>query len=144
MGLTFSKGGPTFSRGGGEVQMLISIETYITCDFPWGVRTPYPPSGSAHVTLGFNSAPDLDPNCLHVWIQREGIGVRTPPPPWKMTSSMGFYTKISIWTPPPPPPLENVGTPPPPPMENIGPQALKPPTPPCKNSWICAWFDTLK
>ena len=29
-----SKGGPTFSRGG--VQMLISIETYRTCDFPGG------------------------------------------------------------------------------------------------------------
>ena len=28
------QGGPTFSRGGGGVQMLISIETHITCDFP--------------------------------------------------------------------------------------------------------------
>ena len=47
-----SRGGPTFSRGGGGsnffqgwgVQMLISIETYRACDFPgeW-VRTPYPP-----------------------------------------------------------------------------------------------------
>ena len=34
-------GGPTFSRG---VQLLISIETHITCDFPGGgVRTPIPP-----------------------------------------------------------------------------------------------------
>ena len=33
-------GGPTCSRGG--VQMLISIETDITCDFPKRVRTPYP------------------------------------------------------------------------------------------------------
>ena len=40
-----SRGGPTFSRGGGGVQMLISIETHMTCDFPGGVRTPYPPSG---------------------------------------------------------------------------------------------------
>ena len=33
------------------VQMQISIETHITCDFfRGGVRTPYPPSGSAHVT----------------------------------------------------------------------------------------------
>ena len=36
-----SRGGPTFSRGGGGgggggVQMLISIETYRTCDFPGG------------------------------------------------------------------------------------------------------------
>ena len=34
--------------------MLISIETHITCDFRGGVRTPYPPSGSAHVAL-FNA-----------------------------------------------------------------------------------------
>ena len=26
--------------GGGEVQLLISIETHITCDFPWGVPIP--------------------------------------------------------------------------------------------------------
>ena len=43
-----SRVGPTFSRGGvqlfpgGGVQILISIETHITCDFPRGVRTPYP------------------------------------------------------------------------------------------------------
>ena len=48
-------GGPTFFRGGGPtfpgggVQMLISIKTHITCDFPEGVLTPCPPSGSAHV-----------------------------------------------------------------------------------------------
>ena len=54
---TFSRGGPTFSRGG--VQLLISIETHftITCDFPGGggVWTPYPlsiPSGSAHGKCG--------------------------------------------------------------------------------------------
>ena len=45
-----SRGGPIFSRGsnffqGGGVQVLISIETHITCDFPGGggVRIPYPP-----------------------------------------------------------------------------------------------------
>ena len=43
---TFSRGGPTFSRGG--VQLLISTETHftITCDFPGGggsgPPTPYP------------------------------------------------------------------------------------------------------
>ena len=37
--------GPTFSRGGG-VQMLISIETHITFDFPGG--GPDHPSVSAH------------------------------------------------------------------------------------------------
>ena len=46
-----SRGGPTFSRvgvqlfpegGGGGVQMLISIETHITCDFPEGGGGPDP------------------------------------------------------------------------------------------------------
>ena len=34
----FPEGGGVqlFSRGGGGVQMLISIETHITCDFPGG------------------------------------------------------------------------------------------------------------
>ena len=34
-------GGQTFSREG--VQMLISIEIHITCDFPGGSRPPIPP-----------------------------------------------------------------------------------------------------
>ena len=59
-GPAFSKRGYNFFRcvcvcvcggggGGGGVQMLISIENHIICDFPGGggVRTPYPPSGSA-------------------------------------------------------------------------------------------------
>ena len=38
-----------FSRGGGVVQMLISIETHIrTCYFPGGCPDPISPSGSAH------------------------------------------------------------------------------------------------
>ena len=43
------RGGPTFSRGvqlfpgGGEGQMVISIETHITCDFPGGGSGPPPP-----------------------------------------------------------------------------------------------------
>ena len=39
----------TFSRGGGGVQMLISLETHVrTCYFPgWMSRSPIP-SGSAH------------------------------------------------------------------------------------------------
>ena len=45
------RGVPIFSRGGGVqlvpgggggVQMLLSIETDITCDLPKRVRTPYP------------------------------------------------------------------------------------------------------
>ena len=53
-----SRGGPLFSRGGGVSnffqgggvsKMLISLETHVrTCYFPGGVRTPYPPSESAH------------------------------------------------------------------------------------------------
>ena len=42
--------GFNFSRGGGSrVQVLISIETHITCDFPGGRSgPPITPSGSAH------------------------------------------------------------------------------------------------
>ena len=45
-----SRGGPTFSRG---VQMLVSKETHITCNFPGGSGPlspppPPPPSGSTH------------------------------------------------------------------------------------------------
>ena len=44
-----SKGGSNFFHWGPNAN---SIEIHITCDFPWGgggggVRTPYPPSGSA-------------------------------------------------------------------------------------------------
>ena len=42
---------------GGGVQMLISLETHVrTCYFPrvGGVRTPYSPSGSAHVQCHHN------------------------------------------------------------------------------------------
>ena len=38
----------TFLVGRGGVKMLISIETHITCDLSGGIRSPYPPSGSAH------------------------------------------------------------------------------------------------
>ena len=45
-------GSNVFQGGGGGVQVLISIETHITCDFTGeGVRNPYPPSGSAHDCL---------------------------------------------------------------------------------------------
>ena len=37
-------GGSNFFKGGGGFQVVISIETHITCDFPGeGVRNPYPP-----------------------------------------------------------------------------------------------------
>ena len=43
----FSGGG---GGGGSRVQVLISIETHITCDFPGGGGSgpPITPSGSAH------------------------------------------------------------------------------------------------
>ena len=43
VGPTFSGGGggSNFSEGGG-VQLLISMETHITCDFPGRVWTPFP------------------------------------------------------------------------------------------------------
>ena len=45
---TFSRGGgPTFSRGG--IQMLISIETHITCDFPGGGSGPPVPLLDPHM-----------------------------------------------------------------------------------------------
>ena len=49
-------GCPTFSRGGGVVQMLISIETHIhTCYFPGGgCPDPLSPSGSAHGQCHYN------------------------------------------------------------------------------------------
>ena len=53
---TYSRGAPTISGGGGGggggwggggggggVQLLISIETHITCDFPGGSGSPIPP-----------------------------------------------------------------------------------------------------
>ena len=48
-GVQHFSGGSNFFQGGGGVQMLISIETHITCDFAGGgVWTPVPSSGSAH------------------------------------------------------------------------------------------------
>ena len=47
-------GGTTLFRG--VVQMLISLETHITCDFSGGGGwTPYPPSGSTHGKIGKGS-----------------------------------------------------------------------------------------
>ena len=50
---TFSRGGPTFSRGGGPIETHITI----TCDFPGGggggCLDPLSPSGSAHGHCGF-------------------------------------------------------------------------------------------
>ena len=44
-------GGVQLFPGGGGVHCLLPIETHITCDFPGGVRTPCPLSGSA---VGFD------------------------------------------------------------------------------------------
>ena len=43
-GVQHFQGGPTFFQwGGGGVQMLISIKTHKTCDFPEGSGPPVPP-----------------------------------------------------------------------------------------------------
>ena len=42
VGVQHFQGGPTFSRGWEGVQMLISIETNIICDFPGGSGPPIP------------------------------------------------------------------------------------------------------
>ena len=42
-GSNIFKGGSNFFPGG--VEMLISIETHITCEFPGGSRTPITPLG---------------------------------------------------------------------------------------------------
>ena len=71
-----SRGGPTFSRGGGGgVQLfpgggsncLFPIETHITCDFPGGSRPPVPP---------------LDPHLIPP----------PPPPPPKNHKNIGFLS----------------------------------------------------
>ena len=46
----FQGGGVQLFTGGGGSNCFFPIETHITCDFPGGVRTPVPPSGSALVT----------------------------------------------------------------------------------------------
>ena len=55
-------GGATFAREvqlfPGGVQMLISIETHITCDFSRGVRTPIPPL-NPHMQLEIHSPGNL-------------------------------------------------------------------------------------
>ena len=55
-GPAFSKRGSNFFRGG--VQMLISIENHITCDFPGGSGHPIPPldphKGSPDATVMVN------------------------------------------------------------------------------------------
>ena len=43
----FQGGGVQLFPGGGGSNSLFPIETHITCDFPGGVRTTVPPSGSA-------------------------------------------------------------------------------------------------
>ena len=57
-GPIFSRGGPAFSRG---VQMLISIETHKTCDFPGGSRPPIPSLTPCMIyKLVFAPTEDLD------------------------------------------------------------------------------------
>ena len=70
-GSNIFQGGPTFSRGG--VLIIIFKETHITCFFRGGVRTPPPPSGSAHAKLQFRSV------LSHVILERRPSPVRVSP-----------------------------------------------------------------
>ena len=71
-----SRGGPTFSRGGGGggggVQMLISIETHIPCDFPGESETPIPPL-DPHMTLNIFS--ETEYNLEHDNFQRKTVNI---------------------------------------------------------------------
>ena len=88
------RGGPTFSRegggnffhGGGGVQLVISIETLITCDFPGG-------GGGPHI-------PPLDPHMrfhnLFFLFQKETLAVASQKIPLKKT--IYSSTKTNVWT----------------------------------------------
>ena len=54
--------------GGGGLQMLISVETYITCDFQgrWEGADPYSPSGYVHVGRCKNIR--VYGLFLHIWL----------------------------------------------------------------------------
>ena len=60
LGSIFSRGGG--GGGGGGGQMLISIETHVTCDFPGG-RTPYPPPLDPHLTDNVKSIASTNTVC---------------------------------------------------------------------------------
>ena len=79
-------GGATFSRGGGGVHMLISIETHIPCDFSRG--------GLDHIS------PPLDPHMrfhnLFFLFQKETLAVVSQKIPLKKTIHLS--TKTNVWT----------------------------------------------
>ena len=60
----FFQGGPASSREG--VQMLISIESHITCDFTGGSGPPISPSGSANEPVIFHGGRSRPP--IPLWI----------------------------------------------------------------------------
>ena len=59
-----SRGGPTFSRGGGGSNCLFPIETHITCDFQGGSGPSVPPPLDPHLQWGprLPPPPPLDPH----------------------------------------------------------------------------------
>ena len=77
-----SRGGPTFSRGGGVqlfpgwgVPIAYTYRKYITCDFPGEVRTPAPPPLDPHLELSMvlsihaENAPNLTNRYLGMFLE---------------------------------------------------------------------------
>ena len=77
-----SRGGPTFSRGGGGVQLFpgwgvpiaYSYRKYITCDFPGEVRTPFHPLDphlglSMVLSIHAENAPNLTNRYLGMFLE---------------------------------------------------------------------------
>ena len=82
----FKGGGATFSWGWG-FQMLISIETHITCDFPGGGGSG-PPTPLLDLHMRFHN--------LFFLISKENISCGFPKVPLKKTIHLS--TKTNFWT----------------------------------------------
>ena len=78
-----SREDPTFSRGSNYfqgVQMLIFIETHITCDFPGEVRTPYAPHTLDPHMTNHRSKKISQKSRVKMLISKSHLSVSTPYP----------------------------------------------------------------
>ena len=85
-GPTFSRGGggvQLFSRGGGGSNCLFPIETHITCDFSGGSGPPVPPSGSALVIL-----------CIVLYLHLDFFSKLGPTIEHILFSTLGLYITL--------------------------------------------------